>query len=136
MLAYSHHLDWHFRMNRRGKENRTQSRKWYFEREDWIISDEIEDDDKGKTFPHAIEYALTFCFFFFLLDLAEGENRSDGDRSSPANLPSVAVSDDEKKKKEEGVCPVCKEEFDQFYKEDGTDDDNDSRYAEVTGKVD
>jgi hypothetical protein len=56
MIAYSQHLDWHFRMKRREKENarKAQSRTWYFERMDWINSDEIVDGDKGKF------YSFTF----------------------------------------------------------------------------
>ena len=48
--AFSSHLDWHFRMRRRERDNakKAQSRMWYFERIDWIISEEIEDDQKGK----------------------------------------------------------------------------------------
>ena len=50
MVAYSQHLDWHFRMKRREKEyaRKAQSRMWYFEREDWINSDEIDEGAKGK----------------------------------------------------------------------------------------
>ena len=50
-MAFSAHLDWHFRMRRRERDNarRAQSRAWYFERIDWIISEEIEDDEKGET---------------------------------------------------------------------------------------
>ena len=50
MIEYSQHLDWHFRMKRREKENakKAQSRNWYFEREDWINSDEIVDGVKGN----------------------------------------------------------------------------------------
>ena len=49
MVAYSQHLDWHFRMKRREKDNarKAESRRWYFEKIDWIISDEIE-DEKGN----------------------------------------------------------------------------------------
>ena len=49
MVAYSQHLDWHFRMKRREKEyaRKAQSRMWYFEREDWINSDEIDEGAKG-----------------------------------------------------------------------------------------
>ena len=46
--AYSQHLDWHFRIKRKEKDNakKAESRRWYFEKVDWIISDEIE-DEKG-----------------------------------------------------------------------------------------
>ena len=61
-MAFSAHLDWHFRMKRRERDNarKAQSRLWYFERIDWIISEEIEDDDKGR---------LAFTFFFILSTL-------------------------------------------------------------------
>ena len=47
--AYSKHLDWHFRVKRREKDNakKAESRRWYFEKVDWIISDEVE-DEKGN----------------------------------------------------------------------------------------
>ena len=50
-VAYSQHLDWHFRIKRREKDNakKAESRRWYFEKVDWIISDEIE-DEKGIFF--------------------------------------------------------------------------------------
>ena len=37
-------------MKRRERDNarKAQSRQWYFARIDWIISEEIEDDEKGK----------------------------------------------------------------------------------------
>ena len=35
-------------------------------------------------------------------------------------IPTVPVTDNE----EDGTCPVCNEEFDQFFKQDGTDDDD------------
>ena len=49
--AYSQHLDWHFRMKRREKDNakKAESKRWYFEKIDWIVSDEIE-DEKGNVF--------------------------------------------------------------------------------------
>ena len=60
-MAFSAHLDWHFRMRRRERDNarRAQSRAWYFERIDWIISEEIEDDEKGKILDR------TLCFLAF-----------------------------------------------------------------------
>ena len=47
--SYSKHLDWHFRVKRREKDNakKAESRRWYFEKVDWIISDEIEEDKGG-----------------------------------------------------------------------------------------
>ena len=47
--SYSKHLDWHFRVKRREKDNakKAESRRWYFEKVDWIVSDEIEEDKGG-----------------------------------------------------------------------------------------
>ncbi|XP_059080706.1 uncharacterized protein LOC131878647 [Tigriopus californicus] len=110
MISYSQHLDWHFRMNRREKDNarKAQSRKWYFERMDWIISDEIEvAEDK---------------------DLTEAELRGSANTSpEPEKIPTVPVSEDSVKREGEGSCSICKEEFDQFFKE-GTDDDDDGKW--------
>jgi pre-mRNA cleavage complex 2 protein Pcf11 len=91
--AYQEHLDWHFRMKRREKENakRAQSRKWYFEQADWIISDEIEDN---------VNVALDE-------ELAAAE-------SNKPEIPTVPASTDTN----ENTCPVCHEEFDQFFKEE------------------
>merc|ERR1712073_212986 len=51
MPQYTSHLDWHFRMKRREKDNakRAQSRKWYFEKADWIVCDEIEDENADES---------------------------------------------------------------------------------------
>ena len=116
MASYTQHLDWHFRVRRREKDNarRAQSRKWYFERLEWIISEEIEDEDsKG--------------------DGMGGEDGEDGgDRgASPSalkNQPSVPVDQDGAADNSSSAsavqCPVCNEEFEQFFKQDGTDDDD------------
>ena len=77
MLAYSQHLDWHFRMKRKERDNakRAQSRAWYFERIDWIISDEVEDEDKGMILaeifvPNEMStfelFSWQFLVYFFL----------------------------------------------------------------------
>merc|ERR1711990_1368430 len=77
MSQYTAHLDWHFRAKRREKDNarKAQSRKWFFEKRDWIVSDEVEEE---------------------------------------MVIPTVAV---EGNNKENTVCPVCREEFDTFYKQ-------------------
>jgi hypothetical protein len=61
--SYSQHLDWHFRMRRREKENarKAQSRKWYFHKDEWIISEEIEDKEKGSN-PEQINIETTTSF--------------------------------------------------------------------------
>lgn len=50
-IRYSQHLDWHFRQNRRERDSKrkAQSRRWYYNRSDWIKYEEIEDaDERGK----------------------------------------------------------------------------------------
>lgn len=49
---YSQHLDWHFRQNRRERDSKRKahSRKWYYNRSDWIQYEEIEDaEERGKS---------------------------------------------------------------------------------------
>lgn len=49
-MKYSQHLDWHFRQNRRDRDNvrKAQSRKWYYDVSDWIQFEEIEDlEERG-----------------------------------------------------------------------------------------
>ena len=91
MVAYSQHLDWHFRIKRREKENakKAESRRWYFEKIDWIISDEIEDEK----------------------DVEDDLKSRTG---SPDEISVVPASSNQ----EENMCPICHEEFDQFYKQD------------------
>merc|ERR1740128_1602794 len=97
MPQYTAHLDWHFRVKRREKDNarKAQSRKWYFEKRDWIVSDEIEDEAE---------------------DLTEEELVAEEELV----IPTVAVEGD---KKEKHVCPVCREEFDTFYKQVEAEDE-------------
>lgn len=50
-LKYSEHLDWHFRLNRKGKNGaRTiHSRKWFYNNNDWMKFQEMEDNsDRGE----------------------------------------------------------------------------------------
>ena len=51
--AYSAHLDWHFRHNRRDQESlrKVSSRKWYYALEDWVQFEEISElDEAGVIF--------------------------------------------------------------------------------------
>ena len=136
MMSYTQHLDWHFRMRRREKDNakKAQSRKWYFERIDWIISEEIEDEDKGTVAPEKyVEERYQNLFVPVFPDgLADDPNGEGGERGvSPAGLPSVPVSEVESVRAVESACPVCNEEFEQFFKEEdgpAAGDDTDGRW--------
>lgn len=48
-MKYRQHLDWHFRQNRRDKDNtrKAQSREWYYAASDWIQFEETEDFEEG-----------------------------------------------------------------------------------------
>ena len=51
--AYSAHLDWHFRHNRRDQESyrKASSRKWYYPLEEWVQFEEISElDEAGGSF--------------------------------------------------------------------------------------
>eukprot|EP00096_Caligus_rogercresseyi_P003843 TRINITY_DN1758_c0_g1_i10.p1 TRINITY_DN1758_c0_g1~~TRINITY_DN1758_c0_g1_i10.p1 ORF type:complete len:698 (+),score=329.85 TRINITY_DN1758_c0_g1_i10:464-2557(+) len=106
MISYSQHLDWHFRMKRREKDNakKAQSRRWYFERMDWIVSDEIEEEDK--------------------------ENTNTEPHETEKEIPTVPA----RKSTEENTCPVCKEEFEEFYKDDTDEDGKWLLYNAVPGE--
>lgn len=50
-MKYSQHLDWHFRQNRRDRDSvrKAHSRKWYYDVDNWIQYEEIEDlEERGK----------------------------------------------------------------------------------------
>ena len=44
-LRYSHHLDWHFRQNRRERDSarRAHSRHWHYDLSDWMQYEDVED---------------------------------------------------------------------------------------------
>ena len=46
-MAYSKHLDWHFRMQKRkvaSQKSSAKSRSWFLVLENWLISNVIEDE--------------------------------------------------------------------------------------------
>jgi hypothetical protein len=48
---YQEHLDWHFRLNKKDKDEMkiAKFRKWYFDSQDWIDFEEIQDvEERGK----------------------------------------------------------------------------------------
>ena len=51
-MKYSQHLDWHFRQNRRDRDSvrKAHSRKWFYDVDNWIQYEEIEDlEERGKS---------------------------------------------------------------------------------------
>lgn len=50
-MKYSQHLDWHFRQNRRDRDSvrKAHSRKWFYDVNNWIQYEEIEDlEERGE----------------------------------------------------------------------------------------
>ncbi|XP_053644787.2 pre-mRNA cleavage complex 2 protein Pcf11 isoform X4 [Cherax quadricarinatus] len=94
-LQYSHHLDWHFRQNRRQQEStkKANTRRFYFSTEDWLQYEEIED----------VEERVPSMF--------ESENLDETIQAEEAEEPSVAVSSEATL----GVCPTCHDTFSQFF---------------------
>lgn len=94
-LQYSHHLDWHFRQNRRQQEStkKANTRRFYFSTDDWLQYEEIED----------VEERVPSMF--------ESEGMDEAIQAEDAEEPSVAVSSDSTL----GVCPSCHDTFSQFF---------------------
>ena len=66
-MKYSQHLDWHFRQNRRDRDNtrKAQSRKWYYDVSDWIQFEEIEDlEERGTVFLTFLEGMFVGVFSY------------------------------------------------------------------------
>jgi len=101
MAAYTSHLDWHFRIKRREKDNarKAQSRRWYFEKIDWIVCDEIEDEDA---------------------DMTEEELKDEED----IKIETLPIGAEQVK----DPCPVCMEQFDQFFKQEDGEDNEDGQW--------
>ena len=87
-------------MNRREKDKsqKTQSRGWYLKKDNWITSDEIEDEETNES-------------------IEEEESKEE-------EAPIRSISPVEGRNK---VCPVCREEFSHFF-EHGDGDQEEGWY--------
>ncbi|XP_064482248.1 pre-mRNA cleavage complex 2 protein Pcf11-like isoform X2 [Ornithodoros turicata] len=95
---YSQHLDWHFRTNRRDKDGARKafSRKWFYEVEDWIQFEEIEDlEERARSFFEQ-----------------QASVEQDQNSNSPVEIKSVQATGDETS------CAVCEEAFQLFWVEE------------------
>ncbi|KAJ3099961.1 hypothetical protein HDU97_002633 [Phlyctochytrium planicorne] len=92
------HLDWHFRQNRRAKDQgrKAFSREWYVSADDWVA--ERETDGKEATVP---------TFFF------DGNEAQSAESEAPKEIPNISVTEDNV-----GPCAICNEEFEKFWDED------------------
>ncbi|XP_076236158.1 pcf11 cleavage and polyadenylation factor subunit isoform X2 [Calliopsis andreniformis] len=101
---YSHHLDWHFRQNRRERDSarKAHSRPWYYDVSDWIQFEEIEDlEDRAQS------------WFETEKQTADTEGITAEDSPQETLQPSVPTGSDE-----DSRCQVCHDAFEQFYNEE------------------
>ncbi|XP_032680257.1 uncharacterized protein LOC116848371 isoform X2 [Odontomachus brunneus] len=101
---YSHHLDWHFRQNRRERDSarKAHSRPWYYYVSDWTQFEEMEDfEDRAQS------------WFETEKQTAETEGVASDDSPQEMLQPSVPTGSDE-----DSRCQVCHDAFEQFYNEE------------------
>ncbi|KAK0166875.1 hypothetical protein PV327_004349 [Microctonus hyperodae] len=102
---YSHHLDWHFRQNRREKDSarKAHARPWYYDFGEWAQFEEIEDlEDRAQS------------WFEMEKQMAETEGGSSVGSPGETIEPSVPTGKDESGSN----CEVCYDAFEQFYNEE------------------
>ncbi|KAB7498010.1 hypothetical protein Anas_00083 [Armadillidium nasatum] len=81
---YSHHLDWHFRMNKKQQDStkKVNTRKFYFTMDDWVQFEEIEDIEERVPSMFEVEGQM---------NSKSSPNENDDEEEE---IPSVAVSSD------------------------------------------
>ena len=97
---YSAHLDWHFRQNRRDKDSakKPMSRKWYYDFEDWIKYEEIDDTlDKAQNW----------------FDIQQTETAK-FEETEEEEIQSIPCSEFP----EGTICQLCHDKFENFYNEE------------------
>ncbi|XP_014668946.1 PREDICTED: uncharacterized protein LOC106810179 [Priapulus caudatus] len=100
---YAEHLDWHFRQNRKDKDllKRATSRKWYYDLEDWIQYEEIEDLEARRS--HFFEQQME--------EAAAQRHAYRSQTTEPISCITASPSGN-------NHCEICREEFEQFWDED------------------
>lgn len=104
-IKYSQHLDWHFRQNRRERDSsrKAHSRKWYYDLNDWIQYEEIEDlDEREKNFFETPQTDLEIM------------DETSNQRSTNSPIQSCPAGTDDVDR----ACDMCQEKFEQFYNEE------------------
>lgn len=103
-IKYSQHLDWHFRQNRRDRDStrRAHSRRWYYNVDDWIQYEEIEDlDERERNWFETQQMEM---------DMAN----DDSAQRNESPVPSCVAGPDDVDK----TCDMCHDQFETFYNED------------------
>ncbi|XP_052224670.1 uncharacterized protein LOC127840322 isoform X3 [Dreissena polymorpha] len=108
---YRKHLDWHFRQNRKEKDEVkvTRCRKWFYGEEDWVQYEEVVDEEEAeksnffeKQQPDATKTPARNNLS--LLSLPEG--------ATVVKCPQASGND------VEDMCNICHEPFEQFWDEE------------------
>ncbi|XP_023726938.1 pre-mRNA cleavage complex 2 protein Pcf11-like [Cryptotermes secundus] len=97
-MKYRQHLDWHFRQNRRDKDNtrKAQSREWYYAASDWIQFEETEDFEEGAK-----------SWF-------ETQQAVEAEEKEIQKVPSVCAGENP----EDAFCALCHDKSEQFYNDE------------------
>ncbi|KAM7343587.1 pcf11 cleavage and polyadenylation factor subunit isoform 2-T2 [Cochliomyia hominivorax] len=101
-IKYSQHLDWHFRQNRRERDSsrKAHARKWYYDLNDWVQYEEIEDlEEREKN------------FFETQQNDPEIMDETSNQRSTNSPIPTCPAGADDVDR----ACDMCQEKFEQFY---------------------
>ncbi|KAG4070353.1 hypothetical protein HA402_006495 [Bradysia odoriphaga] len=103
-VKYSQHLDWHFRQNRRDRDStrRAHSRPWYYEKNDWIKYEEIEDlDERERNWFETQQMDM---------DMANDDSAQRNESPVPSCVAGPADVDK--------TCDMCHDQFETFYNEE------------------
>lgn len=105
-IKYSQHLDWHFRQNRRDRDSkrRAQSRGWYYNVNDWIQYEEIENLDERKM----------NWFEMQQMNMAKDDSAQ---RTESPPVPSCVAGPEDAGK----TCEMCHDQFETFYDDENED---------------
>ncbi|KNC29047.1 hypothetical protein FF38_00279, partial [Lucilia cuprina] len=101
-IKYSQHLDWHFRQNRRERDSsrKAHARKWYYDLNDWVQYEEIEDmEEREKN------------FFDSQQNDPEIMDETSNQRSTNSPIPTCPAGADDVDR----ACDMCQEKFEQYY---------------------
>lgn len=99
---YARHLDWHFRQNKKEKDeiNKAHSRAWYYTLQDWILFEEISEDQllnqdmasSQDSISKAKNHGMQNEIDEDDMDFGEKENNSSEDNAENANKNNNLLS--------------------------------------------
>ncbi|XP_069130811.1 pre-mRNA cleavage complex 2 protein Pcf11-like [Argopecten irradians] len=110
---YREHLDWHFRQNRRDKDDAkvTKYRRWYYDVSDWVTYEEIdESEDKGRS--NVFEKMIATANAPSAPKVAQETVVNTPEGTSIIHCPPATGED------KGDVCEICGDPFEQFWNED------------------